>query len=412
MGQRINLQAIVRPHIVALEKFMPNLPDSIQTRPKIPLDANENALGSCLTSHNPDGASNSVDDDHVSMLHFSNSLDLHRYPSRSMRYLKQQIATAKGLPDSYTERISLGTGSSELIEVLIRLTCAPFEDAILVTSPTYPLYGNRAAVNGVQVIESELNFANNEFRLNTADMVNTLKRNGNIKLIFLASPNNPTASLIPLHQIWQILQSQALKGLLVVDEAYIDFAPNPDKMSALQLLDQFPNLVVLQSLSKAPGLAGIRLGIAYAHEFITEMLQKIQTPFSISSPTAALAIKALSPIHQHSCKAAVAEIIQNREDLIRSLSREAFAAARAGPPLGGSAANFIVLPIWSVDGPKGVRDDGRARRVCEVLEAEHDTAVRYIGSTKGCEGCIRITVGTREENNSLVRNLTTVLRRK
>ncbi|KAK0614954.1 pyridoxal phosphate-dependent transferase [Bombardia bombarda] len=418
-----DLQAIFRPNVLLAGKYA--TPTETQRRPRTLLDANENSLGSCLVrgsiqSNGKHGTHLTSGLDLAAIL-FSESLSLHRYPSAAAwEEVKQQIVLSRGLSKGHVRNMTLGTGGADLIDLLIRATCTPSKDALLVTPPTFPLYAVRAALNDVEVLESKLRFVNNDFQLHVPEILDMLAEHSNVKLVFLASPGNPTGSLIPLDKIRQILDSQVLKGLLIVDEAYIDFAPNAASASALQLLERYPNLVILQTLSKSHGLAGLRLGVAYAHEMITSMLTKVQMPFSISSPTAALAAMALSPAYDRANKNALLTIMDNRDALVAALREPELTPLGVGPPIGGNAANFVILPFWSsskfigwgVEVAVRERDSVKAKWVAEVLKTEYDTAVRYIGDAKGCEGCLRITIGTREENEKLVHDMISILGRQ
>ncbi|ROT37640.1 PLP-dependent transferase [Sodiomyces alkalinus F11] len=426
VGSQPNLADFIRPHILKMKAFVSPTIDDGQARKGILLDANESALGSCLAASQwnqwdtaPKGKG--TGDDDAAVLALSNSLGLHRYPSASLLSLKKQLAASRGLPAYWAGKITFGVGSSDLVDTLIRATCVPSRDAILITPPTFPLYAMRAQLDEVRVLTSWLRLDGGDFYLDEDEVIGILREN-NVKLTFLASPGNPTGTLIPLTSIRKILESGALKGLLVVDEAYIDFAAGAERSSAVSLMEEFPHLVILQTLSKSHGLAGLRLGVLYAHEAITEVLKKVQVPFAIPSPSAAIAMAALSPAREDARRALVASVVQNRTELVRAFSSPSFRTLGAGPPIGGNSANFVVLPVWARpreddpdeserqdDGVK-VPDGSRATEVCELLRSRHDIAVRYIGNNPGCSGCLRVTVGTAEENNLLIQGFLDVLR--
>ncbi|KAK5997484.1 Histidinol-phosphate aminotransferase [Cladobotryum mycophilum] len=414
MARRVDLEALIRPNILAMKGPLINVPaypNHIQPQPKSILDRNENNLGSCLSRNDEFYSGGSTIDDLSApidkALLAAESQNLHRYPAPSGWQLKQQVAAFRGLPDSYMRSITLGNGSAELIDLLVRTTCVPGKDAMLLTPPTFPLYNDRAAVNDVAVFESKLRFVNDDFHIHVPEILELLAQNENIKLVFLPTPGNPTGSMIPLQQIEELLKSPVLKALVVVDEAYIDFAPGHSQ-SAVTLLDKYPNLVVLQTLSKSHGLAGLRFGMAFAHEFITEMLHRVQIPFTIPTPVAALANKALSPAFQQGYKASVAKFVECREKLVDDLQTPELVSLKVGPPIGGSHGNFVVLPVFSSEAATPIRDNARAMWARDLLRAEFDTSVGFIGGLEGCEGCLRITVGSAEENGKLVQDLLTV----
>ncbi|KAL2758483.1 hypothetical protein ACRALDRAFT_1061672 [Sodiomyces alcalophilus JCM 7366] len=426
IGPEPILADFIRPNILKMKAFVSPTIDDGQARAGILLDANESAPGSCLSAchwkqwrHTPEGKR--AGDDDAAVLALSESLDLHRYPSNSLLKLKKQLAASRGLPAYWAGKITFGAGSSDLVDTLIRATCVPSRDAILITPPAFPLYAMRAELDEVRVLTSCLRLSGGDFHLDEDEVIGIIREN-DVKLVFLASPGNPTGTLIPLRSIRKILESGALKGLLVIDEAYIDFAPDAERNSAISMMEEFPHLVILQTLSKTHGLAGVRLGVLYAHEAITEVLKKVQIPFSIPSPSAAIAMAALSPAREHARRALVAEVKNNRTWLVQEFSSTSFISRGAGPPIGGNAANFVVLPIWERPrdedfGDPGRRDDGvrvpdgaRARDVCELLRSRHGIAVRYIGSNPGCSGCLRVTVGTAEENHLVIQGFLDVLR--
>lgn len=244
-----------------------------------------------------------------------------------------------------------------------------------------------------------------------------------IKLIFLCSPGNPTGTLIPLSAVRSLLEYENFKGIVVVDEAYIDFAGAD--ASAVSLVREYANLCVMQTLSKSFGLAAIRyvhavrrhiyrqylltehrLGVAIAHPAIIQILMNTKAPYNISTPTASLALSALSLEAVASMRQKVANLVAGRQWLLKALSE--FAPLGLGAAIGGNDANFIVVPVLEKSG-SGVPDNARAHTVYKTLAEEEGVVVRYRGSEPGCAGCLRITIGNEQENETVVRKLRELL---
>ncbi|KAL1885883.1 histidinol-phosphate transaminase [Paecilomyces lecythidis] len=397
-----SLEGAIRPNVIALPKFITSTSDEIQARRKILLDANENSLGTCLESlavMNNNGDTSSLLGPAP-----AGAPPLNRYPSASQAKLKGLIVNSKKEWGITEKMVCLGTGAADIIDLIIRVTCRPGQDAILITPPTFGLYMFRAALNGAQSISCPLDAS---FKLQPNEIEKTLDGNSNVKLIFLASPGNPTGTLIPLQDIQALLDHPGFKGYVVVDEAYIDYANYPDKATALNLFSEYANLIVIQTFSKGPGLAGLRLGIAFAHPETIRMLEKVQVPYCIPTTTSILAQAGLSPDGLQSQRLLVQKIIANREALVRVLTGTTMADLGVGKPLGAGEANFILLPI--LKHASSVPDSSRAGMVCDKLEEDHNIAVRYVAMMPHCEGCLRITVGTEEENRKLVDGLKKVL---
>ncbi|PSR78635.1 hypothetical protein PHLCEN_2v7382 [Hermanssonia centrifuga] len=225
-----------------------------------------------------------------------------------------------------------------------------------------------------------------------------------IKLIFLCSPGNPTGTLIPLAAVRALLEYENFKGIVVVDEAYIDFAE--EDASAASFVKEYANLCVMQTLSKSFGLAAIRLGIAIAHPALIQILMNTKAPYNISTPTAALALSALSPEAVTCMHHKVSQLVTGREWLLNALST--LRALGLGAAIGGNDANFIMVPVLEKSG-SGKPDNARAHSVYKTLAEEEGVVVRYRGSEPGCTGCLRITVGSKEENEAVVRKLSELL---
>ncbi len=228
-------------------------------------------------------------------------------------------------------------------------------------------------------------------------------------MIFLTSPGNPTSTLVPLSVVKELLDSPSFKGLVVIDEAYIDFAissaPN-ESVSAACLIDEYPNLVVLQTLSKGFGLAAIRLGLGFASPELVQILSNTKAPYNISAPTAALALRALAPESLVGMRSKIQQLIQGRQWLVIALE-EFRQQGDLGNRVGGLDGNFVMFPVLRRG--TGKPDNVRAEKVYQKMAETEGVVVRFRGREVGCEGCLRITVGTDEENRICVEKLRKVL---
>ncbi|MGI8811930.1 MAG: histidinol-phosphate transaminase [Pyrinomonadaceae bacterium] len=313
------------------------------------IDANENSMGS------PAGGG------------------LNRYPDPLQSDLKKLLATAKGLS---ADRIFVGNGSDEAIDLLFRVFCEPRRDRALIFPPTYGMYKVAAAINDVAVDEV---FLTSEFQLDLPNIIDRL--NAETKLVFICSPNNPTGNSIRRDDIVTVLQRA--EGLVIVDEAYVDFSVFP---SVTRLIDEYPNLVVLQTFSKAWGLAGARVGLAFADERVISLLNRVKPPYNVSRPAQNVAIDALSePSNIDKWKE---EILTERKALKAFLGQLTFVLA-----VYPSDANFLLVKFTD------------AAVVYRFL-LDRRIVVRDRSSEPFCEGCLRITVGTRHENRLLMSSLT------
>ncbi|GIV32677.1 MAG: hypothetical protein KatS3mg031_0212 [Chitinophagales bacterium] len=296
----------------------------------------------------------------------------NRYPDPHQRLLKERISKIKRIP---VENIFLGNGSDEAIDLLIRVFCQPGEDHIIVCPPTYGMYEVAANVHQVDVVKVPLlkNFQPDRTRLQ--QMLQT----SGLKLIFLCSPNNPTGNLIHKDTV-KALCTQFRNGLIVLDEAYIDFCPSG---SLLRSLQQYPNLIILQTLSKAWGLAGIRLGMAFAHKDIIALLDKVKPPYNISAPTQQIALERLSDVQQKNQNVMI--LSREREKL-----RKALQSLKTVERVYPSDANFLLV---------------RFARPKEVYQYLLRNGIVVRDRTSAVAGCLRITVGTPEENQFLIKLL-------
>ncbi len=338
----------VRPHLLQLKPYT-SARDEFTGTAEIYLDANENPFSS------------------------ASQQTYNRYPDPHQREVKQALAQLKGVAEA---QIFLGNGSDEPIDLLIRLFCQPDKEAIVITPPTYGMYAVSANINQVAVREVPLT-AN--FALQPKKVVAAAKAAG-VKMIFLCSPNNPSGNLLDRSAIAEVLQG--FNGPVVVDEAYVDFSTEP---SWLHELHNYPNLIVLQTFSKAWGMAGLRLGMAFAQPAIIELLNQIKPPYNINQLTQQEALKALTAhevMQQH-----VQKLIGNREKLIVQL-----AAASCVEKIFPSDANFVLARVTDADA------------LYRYL-VEKNIIVRNRSKVLHGQNCLRFTVGTAEENEKLLQAL-------
>jgi histidinol-phosphate aminotransferase len=309
------------------------------------LDANENSIGSVLAE------------------------GYNRYPDPLQTELRQKISTLKHIE---AHNIFLGNGSDEAIDLLIRAFCEPKCDEIIICPPTYGVYAVCASINDVKIIEAPLTA---QFELDLDVIVNCL--NSNTKLIFLCSPNNPTGNIINGSLIQTLLEK--FLGIVVIDEAYIDFST---VNSWINVLPRYQNLVVLQTFSKAWGLANLRLGMAFAHQEIISVLDNIKYPYNLNGVTQELVLKALQ--YQTNRDKMVTDIIQQRLYLQTELIKLNL-VKKVYP----SEANFLLVKVDNAD------------TVYKNL-INKKIIVRNRSNLLHCDNCLRITVGTAKENNDLI----------
>lgn len=316
------------------------------------LDANENALGSPLRS--------AVSRD---------SAPLNRYPDPLQHRLKEQIARIKGLPPS---RIFLGNGSDEAIDLLFRIFCEPATDNVIICPPTYGMYEVCAAINNVKVKEVPLQ---QDYQLDLEAIAGAIDIF--TKLIFICSPNNPTGNSIYREDIELLLNN--FDGIVVIDEAYINYAR---QRSFLPELTEYPNLVVLQTFSKAWGLAGLRLGMAFASEEIIGYFNKVKYPYNLGEHTQALALDALGQMEQ--INDWTRQTVEQREWLANQLASLPV-TIRVYP----SDANFLLVAMQD------------ANKIFSYL-TDQGIIVRNRSQVILCENSLRITIGTPKENQQLL----------
>ena len=298
--------------------------------------------------------------------------EYNRYPDPHQLKLKKRISDLKNVS---VDHIFLGNGSDEPIDLLIRAFCEPGVDNVLIPQPTYGMYTVSANINAVEI--NTVSFTP-EFDIDLQATQNAWDEN--TKLIFLCSPNNPSGNLLNIEKVKAILTS--FSGLVIVDEAYIDFA---NSASLTSLLAQFQNLVVLQTLSKAWGLAAIRLGMCFAHPAIIEVLNKIKPPYNISGLSQSVALESLGQVEKKDHW--VKEILSERERMKSELL-----STKLVEKVFPSDANFLLVKVKE------------AKAVYQQLIAR-GVVIRDRSSITLCNNCLRITIGTPKENNSLLTEL-------
>lgn len=268
------------------------------------------------------------------------------------------------------------------------------------------MYSVSACVNDIAVLTVPLD-PDNDFALRTDAIVEKLSsvEGERIKLVYICSPGNPTATLVPKEQIQPILEHPSWNGVVVVDEAYIDFASAGPSASMAEWVLEWPNLVVMQTFSKAFGLAGIRLGAAFASEEIAALLNNLKAPYSISSVTSQLGSQALQEEHLAVMRENVGKLLKQRERMVKHLPQ----TRGMGRFRGGFEANFLLVEVLSSPDGKGRPCNETALKVYERLAENRGVVVRFRGKEYGCEGCLRITVGTEQEVDRFLQELRSVL---
>ena len=340
-----DLQKLVRSHIADLQPYS-SARDEFDTDDGdvVYLDANENP--------------------------FDNGVN--RYPDPQQRKLRGVIAKRRGVA---VNQLLLGNGSDEVLDLIFRAICVPNQDKIIVMPPTYGMYKVLANINCISLDEVPLN---DDFQLVTKNILNQISTQ--TKAIFLSSPNNPSGNSFRREDILTLLQS--FTGLVVIDEAYIDFSTQKSLVSDLS---SYPNLIITQTLSKAYGLAGIRLGICIASEEIIDILNKIKPPYNINSLTQERAISALED--WDTTQRQITQLIAERKGLFAQLEKISF-VEKVYP----SDANFLL-----------VRVDDANKRYAQLIQ--NNIVVRNRSKQVECENCLRFSVGTPQENQLLIETL-------
>ncbi|MCU0469393.1 MAG: histidinol-phosphate transaminase [Arcicella sp.] len=349
MLNSFNLQNIVRKHILNLAPYS-SARDEYTGKEGIFLDANENPIGSATPEN------------------------WNRYPDPYQWQIKEKLAPLKGCRPT---QIFLGNGSDEPIDLIIRLTCEPQHDNVIILPPTYGMYEVSASVNNVEIQKINLT---SDYQINTEKVLSAI--NPKTKLIFICSPNNPTGNIIDRHAILKIINNFQ-QGIVVIDEAYNDFADEP---SFIPELDNFPNVMVLQTFSKAWGLASLRLGMAFANEELIKLLNKIKYPYNINGLTQKSLLENIDNVNF--VKESVKTLNQNRDSLKTAL-KELAIVEHIYP----SDANFLLVRF------------SNAKQIFDYL-IEQKTIVRDRSKVVLCDNSLRISIGTEQENNHLLSLLT------
>ena len=341
---KFNLDNLVRENIKKMTAYS-SARHEYKGEASIFLDANENSFGSPL------------------------SVNYNRYPDPLQWELKNKLSSIKGVP---SENIFLGNGSDEAIDLLFRIFCSPGKDNVIIFPPTYGMYEVCAETNDVLVKKVPLL---ENFQLNLEAIEEAI--DANTKLIFVCSPNNPTGNSIDRTDIEVLLNN--FDGLVVIDEAYINFAK---QKTFIPELTEYPNLVILQTLSKAWGLAGLRLGMAFAGQPIINYFNKVKYPYNINTATQQLAIEALGNILSiNNWTKTTAE----QKDWLSEEIGKLYFTQFVYP----SDANFILVKM------------DNAKKVYEFLTTK-GIIVRDRSKVILCDDCLRITIGTPEENKKIV----------
>lgn len=346
-----DLKKLLRPHIADLKPYS-SARDEYTGKEGVFLDANENPLGSITRE------------------------DFNRYPDPYQMALKARLSQIKKVP---VDSIFLGNGSDEAIDLLFRAFCRPGVDNVIILPPTYGMYEVSAGINDTRVVKVPLS---TDFQIRENEVLQAV--DAHTKIIFICSPNNPSGNKLNREAIYKILKG--FDGLLVIDEAYIDFSDEP---SFSEELHRFPNLLVLQTLSKAWGLAALRLGMAYASKEIIAIFNKIKPPYNVSGLTQQTVLQAMDNLDR--LDAMVEEILKQKKELIKELKKNS-RVEKIFP----SQANFLLVKIPD------------AQDVYQQLIGKK-IIVRDRSKVQHCDDCLRITVGTEDENQRMLQALSEVL---
>ena len=338
----VDIQKLIRPNVRNLKPYS-SARDEFKGSASVWLDANENP----------------------------NNNGLNRYPDPLQKKLKARISELKNVP---AENIFLGNGSDEAIDLLFRGFCEPGKDKALICTPTYGMYQVSADINDVEVIDVPLT---SDWQL-CVEGIQKHFADPNLKLIFICSPNNPTGNSMKKEDVLALIS--AFNGLVVIDEAYIDFSESKSLSSELQ---ESNNLIILQTLSKAWGLAGIRLGMAFANEQVIEVLNRIKPPYNVNQLTQEVALKELA--NEAGFKNEVEAILTERMRLTKELTQ-----LKNVLYIYPSDANFLLVKFTE---PR------------TVYNALTDKGIVVRDRSKVAKGCLRITVGTEAENSQLINEL-------
>ncbi|MEY2670950.1 MAG: Histidinol-phosphate transaminase [Bacteroidota bacterium] len=343
MENKFDINSLVRENVMAMKPYSSARDEfeDFDTADMIFLDANENP--------------------------FENGVN--RYPDPQQASVKSVLANQNGVDKN---QILLGNGSDEVLDLLFRAFCEPKIDNVITLPPTYGMYGVLANLNAVENREVLLS---NDFQPQLEEIMKAV--NKNTKMIFLCSPNNPTGNSFSTESVQYLLDN--FNRLVVIDEAYIDFS---DKASWIQKINTAPNLIITQTLSKAYGLAGIRLGICYASAAIIAVLNKIKPPYNVNELTQQRALDRLE--NPKKIKEEINSIIAQRELLLKVLNKVNFVST-----IYPTEANFILIKV-----------DNANQRYDELIAK--GIVIRNRTTQPLCENTLRLTIGTAEENQQLI----------
>ena len=345
MSKNFNIESLVRENVKNMQPYSSARDEYVSDGTRMVfLDANENP--------------------------FNNGIN--RYPDPQQRNLKRVLADQKGMG---IENILLGNGSDEVLDLIFRAFCEPKKDNVITLPPTYGMY---EVLSGINNVENRKVMLSEDFEPNVPKILNVVDSNS--KIIFLCSPNNPTGNSFDEKAILNLLNG--FNGLVVIDEAYIDFS---QKKSWLNRLNEFPNLVVTQTLSKAYGMAGIRLGICFASSEIISILNKIKPPYNVNQLTQKTACEQV--LKTHILKSEVAEILYHKSYLLKVLNEVDF-ILKVYP----SDANFVLVKV-----------DDANKRYKQLLAK--GIVVRNRTTQPLCKNTLRFTIGTKDENKKLLKAL-------
>jgi histidinol-phosphate aminotransferase len=352
-----NLEKLVRENIKKMTPYS-SARHEFSGNASIFLDANENSFGSPVYLPSPSGEGPMV--------------SLNRYPDPLQMQVKEKLSRIKGVPP---QNIFLGNGSDEAIDLLFRIFCEPGHDNVILFPPAYGMYKVCAEMNDVNVKKVNLT---KDYQLDIEAIEKTI--DSFTKLIFICSPNNPTGNSISRADVEIVLNN--FTGIVVIDEAYINYAKQKSFIAELM---EYPNLVILQTLSKAWGLAGLRLGMAFASEKIIDLMNKVKYPYNINTATQLLVLDALNNIewvNEH-----IAITVVEREKLKNELLHLSFTEM-----VYPSDANFLLVKMKNASG-------------IYTRLVEKGIIVRDRSKVVLCDDCLRITIGTPDENKILIQSL-------
>jgi histidinol-phosphate aminotransferase len=340
----VDIKELVRENVIKLSPYS-SARDEFKGKAGIFMDANENPFGK-----------------------------LNRYPDPYQRELKLAISKIKEIPE---EKIFLGNGSDEIIDLCFRVFCNPGTDKALTFSPTYGMYEVSASVNDINVVKVPLD-ASFQIDLST---VKPLLTDRNLKLIFICSPNNPTGNCMNYSDVEHIIAN--FRGIVIIDEAYIDFSNEP---SFIKMVDRYPNLIVMQTFSKSFGLAAARVGMAFANPLIINYFNKVKPPYNISSLNQNAVLHKLNRIEKY--KSQVIKIKKEKERLSLKLKK-----MKITEKVWPSDANFMLVKVKDAN---------------FIYNTLVDKSIVVRNRSSVIDNCLRITVGTPSENNELVKALDTI----